>query len=810
MNVEYSRGWRAAALLSLWGMIGPVSAAGPATRGPMVGADTSAPTVSITGPGSATTFSATQTVAITAAASDNVGVTRVEFYDGTTLLGTDASPPYSYAWAITGANNGAHRLTARAYDAANNVGTSGAVSVVVDIAVAANRPPTCTIAAPAGNVTIPPGGLVSFAGSGSDPEAGALTYDWSFPNGSPSSSAAQTPGYVTYATAGNYTASLTVRDSQGAACSPVAARTVTVQTLDAATAHQGIAAVTDANGNGFVDSRDVTSICLGCHTTQATNLFHSVHYQWAGVTPNVTDLSGAAIGLAGKDIGAINSYCGTIDSSPWFTCIGCHSGNGGMIDHTIAFDATPPLAQLQNIDCLMCHQDSYTRLGRSDGPDPFQTYGVSGRPDGLTSIEIPYFGQPFVFYPNLEAMGGEPGLLAAVRSVHKTTRTTCLKCHAGAAGSNGGKRGDISSVHASPALPFASDVHMSPAGQNFTCSRCHAAGNHRIKGRGIDLRPTDRNLAGNAIARNTCTDAGCHTTSPHPTSVANAIILNRHPGKVACQTCHIPKFAKDISTEMVRDWTRPEWSATACNGRGGWVPGEVRRQNVIPAYGWFDGTSRIYQLGTKLPPPVWIKAPLDAAARPYDVLAKPNGSIGSATSKIYPMKIHTGLGSRATAGTHSNELVAPSTFTFFTQGATSYDANNPAEILGLPVGYGWNLAVREGMLASWGTNTGFSPVTVNTLEYQTINHGVEPQANALGAASRCGVCHTDRGANMAGGPPRLQLSGPGGLGYDLREPATSTGLCNNCHDGRSNPGLVSVHNVSEHRSRTCSSCHLYR
>ena len=36
-------------------------------------------------------------VAIKATASDAVGVTKVEFYDGATLLGTDTTSPYSFS-----------------------------------------------------------------------------------------------------------------------------------------------------------------------------------------------------------------------------------------------------------------------------------------------------------------------------------------------------------------------------------------------------------------------------------------------------------------------------------------------------------------------------------------------------------------------------------------------------------------------------------------------------------------------------------------------------------------------------------------
>lgn len=54
----------------------------------------------------------------------------------------------------------------------------------------------------------------------------------------------------------------------------------------------------------------------------------------------------------------------------------------------------------------------------------------------------------------------------------------------------------------------------------------------------------------------------------------------------------------------------------------------------------------------------------------------------------------------------------------------------------------------------------------------------------------------------------MQLRGTGGLGYDLVEPATSTGLCNNCHGGENNPGLLGIHDRSDHRNEGCPACHV--
>lgn len=91
--------------------------------------DTIAPTASITSPANGATVSGT--VNVTASASDNVGVTLVEFYLDGVLKATDSSAPYSWSWASNTAATGAHALTAKAYDAAGNSATSAAVNVTV-------------------------------------------------------------------------------------------------------------------------------------------------------------------------------------------------------------------------------------------------------------------------------------------------------------------------------------------------------------------------------------------------------------------------------------------------------------------------------------------------------------------------------------------------------------------------------------------------------------------------------------------------------------------------------------------------------
>ncbi|OGS17402.1 MAG: hypothetical protein A3J70_01985, partial [Elusimicrobia bacterium RIFCSPHIGHO2_02_FULL_61_10] len=95
--------------------------------------DTTAPSVSITAPANGATISGT--VNVTATASDNVGVSKAEFYVDSLLSYTDGSSPYSFSWDTT--NGGTHSclgdhthsLFARAYDTAGNVGVSPSLQV---------------------------------------------------------------------------------------------------------------------------------------------------------------------------------------------------------------------------------------------------------------------------------------------------------------------------------------------------------------------------------------------------------------------------------------------------------------------------------------------------------------------------------------------------------------------------------------------------------------------------------------------------------------------------------------------------------
>ena len=92
-------------------------------------ADTTAPAVNLTAPLNGASVKPKSVVTLTATASDNIGVTTVEFYVNGALQGTDPSSPYSATWKVPGAKNRTYTIQDKAYDAAGNVGVSSIVMV---------------------------------------------------------------------------------------------------------------------------------------------------------------------------------------------------------------------------------------------------------------------------------------------------------------------------------------------------------------------------------------------------------------------------------------------------------------------------------------------------------------------------------------------------------------------------------------------------------------------------------------------------------------------------------------------------------
>ncbi|MDZ7698241.1 MAG: hypothetical protein U5R49_15410 [Deltaproteobacteria bacterium] len=459
----------------------------------------------------------------------------------------------------------------------------------------------------------------------------------------------------------------------------------------------------------LIDQYDGPATCVACHEEEAREMFGSVHYQWSGSTPNVPDISGPA----GKGDRGFNTYCGTVVSSRRISCWGCHVGNGK------APSTQATAEQLNNIDCMMCHQPLYERKARG----PFETLTYTGFDGVSRSWELPVEDAEgnFQFEPDLVKMGID--ILTAARTVGKPTRAACLRCHAYAAGSDCGKRGDLS--EASADAPADADVHLAPLGADLTCQSCHRSEDHRVLGRGLDLRPNDR------PERLTCMTIGCHEDPPHDSSR-----INRHTARVACQSCHIPEYATLATTEMARVWETPVYYSGLLGGQGGFKPEEIREGNVLPTYRWYNGTSRVYALG---------QVAQAGTTGAYE-LGLPYGGVDSLTAQIHPMKEHV-----STSGLHdaTGQLIPQSTFTYFVTGD-------------------FDRAVQDGMTFA-GLSGEWQTVDVHT--YQTINHGVEPSENALG----CGACHTDF---SDGDPVCMDLKGD--LGYQLKGPTAQ--ICIQCHE----------------------------
>ncbi|HYM22069.1 MAG TPA: Ig-like domain-containing protein [Vicinamibacterales bacterium] len=125
------------------------------------------PAVSITAPANGATFTAPATVSVTASASDPENrLARVDLYQGSTLLASDPSAPFSFVWQSVPA--GTYQLTAVAYDADGGSTTSAAVGISVN--AAANQPPTVSLTSPANGATFGIPAIVALLASASDPE----------------------------------------------------------------------------------------------------------------------------------------------------------------------------------------------------------------------------------------------------------------------------------------------------------------------------------------------------------------------------------------------------------------------------------------------------------------------------------------------------------------------------------------------------------------------------------------------------------------------------------------------------------------
>jgi hypothetical protein len=101
------------------------------------GVDQTAPTLTLSAPGSGSTVSGSTTVS--ADATDNTGLTSVQFkLDGANLGAPGVSAPYQVDWDTTAVANGSHVLSVVASDAVGNAAT---VTTIVTVSNVSQPPP---------------------------------------------------------------------------------------------------------------------------------------------------------------------------------------------------------------------------------------------------------------------------------------------------------------------------------------------------------------------------------------------------------------------------------------------------------------------------------------------------------------------------------------------------------------------------------------------------------------------------------------------------------------------------------------------
>lgn len=440
-------------------------------------------------------------------------------------------------------------------------------------------------------------------------------------------------------------------------------------------------------------------MCVSCHVAQAQAMFGSQHYQWKGQSP--TNVNGSP--PQGK-LNGVNSYCIAVEQGNWAQCNACHVGRGSKPS------ASMTDAELQNIDCLLCHQDKYRR-----------------KKDAVTGE----------FVPDTAAMS--ISMDEAVRTVQRTpSRAACLQCHAKAGGGDAYKRGDLSLAHGTTG-DRSFDVHMATAGGNLACVSCHKTQSHRIAGAGTDLRATD------STTKIACTD--CHADKTTSTGHTVTTAVNKHVGRVACQTCHIPKYGRNASdtaateaTETYRDWLTPDLIG------GIYHPRPTLANDLVPRYAFWSGKQNTMLLGDA--------AKLDPATGAYPTSRPVGGIADPAGTKLFPFKYKT-----------AHQPLAAGILT--PMDMASYRSTGDA------------LAAAKQGVVNMGLDPN-APITwVTTDTMQLLNHEVAPKALALGAT--CTACH---------GTTSTQMKLPS-LGYVLKT-AKST-VCSQCHSDRSYTGWQWVH-----------------
>ncbi|CCO22365.1 tetrathionate reductase family octaheme c-type cytochrome [Maridesulfovibrio hydrothermalis] len=432
----------------------------------------------------------------------------------------------------------------------------------------------------------------------------------------------------------------------------------------------------------FKSGPEVTKACLTCHTEAGHQFHKTIHWTWLDPKAD-KELKVGKGGLV------LNNFCINIQSNEP-RCTSCHAGYGWKNKD---FD----FKSQEDIDCLVCHEQTgtYKKFPSGAGNPP--------PPPGKK------FGGKFIKSPEWNKVA---------QSVSRPTRQNCGTCHFFGGGGDGVKHGDLDSSLFKPGKNL--DVHMGLDGQNFTCVRCHTTVNHDIAGR-IYSTPaaTSRKslLEDDLGAKIMC--ESCHSAEPHKTELG--MKLNDHTDKVACQSCHIPTFARVNPTKMWWDWSKAgklkngkpytvkdDWGKPTYMSKKGDMRWE---KNVVPEYYWFNGTIDTITANTVIDPTSTVR------------VSMPVGNINDKNSRIMPFKVHHGM--------------------------TPYDKVNKKMVIphlygkdktALWKGFDWTKAVTAGMAYAglpFSGEVGF----VKTEYVFPTTHMVAPKDKAVA----CEECHSKQG-----------------------------------------------------------------
>jgi len=194
---------------------GGVTVSAPVSVTVQGGTGNQSPVVSITSPSNNASFNAPASISLTASASDVDGtVSKVEFFNGTTSIGSATQSPYTISWGNVAA--GTYSITARATDNGGATTVSVPVSVTVK-AIVVNQAPTVSITSPSNNASFNAPASISLTASASDQDGTISKVE--FFNGTTSiGSATQSPYTISWnnVTAGTYSITAKATDNGGA------------------------------------------------------------------------------------------------------------------------------------------------------------------------------------------------------------------------------------------------------------------------------------------------------------------------------------------------------------------------------------------------------------------------------------------------------------------------------------------------------------------------------------------------------------------------------------------------------------------